>query len=186
MPPSICVFCASSHGTSAHFVSDAQETGRALGNRGWPLVYGGGSVGLMGEVARATHLHGGRVVGVIPETLRTAEVAYEAADELLVTATMTDRKRIMISRSDAFLHLAGGFGTLDEMLEVITLRILRFIDAPILIVNTGGYWDGLLAFFERVYRERLAREAYRELYTVTPDVESAFEILDRKFGVVAP
>ncbi len=181
--PSICVFCASSNHAPAELFRDARTTGRLLAERDWTLVYGGGSVGLMGELARSVHDCGGRVVGVIPERLRTAEVAYEDSDELIVTPGMAERKTVMIERADAFLHLAGSFGTLDEMLEVITLKLLGYFDKPIVIVNANGFWDPLAALFERFYDNRLAPETTRELYSFADDIDAAFDTLSRALNV---
>ena len=174
----VCVFCASSNDAPEHYFDAARRTGAELARRGWPLVYGGGSVGLMGACARATHTDGGRVIGVIPENLRKAEVAYEDSDELIVTKDMAERKDHLIGRASAFINLPGGFGTLDEMLEVITLKILGYHDKPILIVNVGNCYDELVAAFERIYADKMARPKYSELYELVADVDSAFARLD--------
>ncbi|MFA6547179.1 MAG: TIGR00730 family Rossman fold protein, partial [Limisphaerales bacterium] len=114
---SICVYCSSSSAVDARYVEAAVEFGTHLGRRGLTLVYGGASVGLMGQLAQAVHRGGGRVLGVIPQSLRDREIAYEAADELVVTRDLRERKAVMESRADAFVALPGGFGTLEEVLE---------------------------------------------------------------------
>ena len=145
MTLSVCVFCSSAGGLPEAYRSAARDLGAELAGRGHRLVYGGGNVGLMGEIARSVHQHGGTVVGVIPQGLVDRELAYDPADELLVTATMRERKAEMDARADAFVALPGGFGTLEELLEVLTLRQLRLHDRPIVLVNVAGYWDPFLA-----------------------------------------
>src|SRR5579859_4839874 len=131
----VCVFCSSSNTIAPVYAEAARVLGSGLAERSWPLVYGGGSAGLMGEVARAVHAGGGRVIGVIPQTLLDLEVGYLAADELIVTTTMRERKALMDVRADAFVALPGGFGTLEELLEILTLKQLRWHDRPVFIVN---------------------------------------------------
>ena len=173
----ICVFCASSNNASPRYLEVARKLGQLMVARDHTLVYGGGSVGLMGELAREVQGGGGRVVGVIPKRLSTEEIAFEAAQELLVTADMAERKNIMIERAEAFICLPGAFGTLDEMLEIITLRQLDYHDKPIILVNTDGFYDALLGFFERLEEERLISKECLELYEVVADVETALNLL---------
>ncbi len=175
----ICVYCSSSNHIDGRYVEVAEATGRLLAGRGYTLVYGGGNVGLMGVLARAVHDHGGRVVGVIPEALKAREgVAYDVADQLITTTTMQKRKAIMFTRADAFLVLPGGFGTLEEFLEVLTLRQLGYHDKPIALVNAEGFYDPLLELFEHFFRERFARAHSRRLYHVASDPEAALRHLE--------
>ena len=174
----ICVFCASSNDASPRYLEVARKLGRLMVERDHTLIYGGGSVGLMGELAREVQQGGGRVVGVIPERLSTEEIAFEAAEELLVTADMAERKNIMIERAEAFICLPGAFGTLDEMLEIITLKQLDYHDKPIVLVNTDGFYDTLLEFFRRLEEERLIYKECLELYEAVSDVESALDLLE--------
>ena len=178
----ICVFCASSNDASPRYLEVARKLGRLMVERDHTLIYGGGSVGLMGELAREVQQGGGRVVGVIPERLSTEEIAFEAAEELLVTADMAERKNIMIERAEAFICLPGAFGTLDEMLEIITLKQLDYHDKPIVLVNTDGFYDTLLGFFRRLEEERLIYKECLELYGAVSDVESALELLEAEPG----
>jgi uncharacterized protein (TIGR00730 family) len=141
---SVCVFCASAGGLPEEYRQAARELGRELAVRGHRLVYGGGNVGLMGEVARSVHEHGGTVVGVIPQGLVDRELAYDPADELLVTGTLRERKAEMDARADAFVALPGGFGTLEELLEVLTLRQLRLHDRPIVAQGFAPLGEGVL------------------------------------------
>jgi len=178
MSKSICVYCASSSAVNDDFFEVAREMGESIARRGYSLVYGGGDVGLMGAVARSVHKHGGRVIGVIPEFLRKPEIAYEAADELIVTATMRERKAIMESRAGAFAALPGGFGTLEEMLEIITLKTLRVHAKPVVFVNSGGFYDGLRDVFEHIFEHKFARPYYRGFYSFVESPEDALTYIE--------
>jgi uncharacterized protein (TIGR00730 family) len=150
---SICVYCGSRHGCHPAYTEAARALGAAIGSRGWQLVYGGGKVGLMGEVADATLAAGGRVVGVIPESLQKLEVGHPGLTELHVVPTMHVRKQMMAERADLFIALPGGIGTLEELYEVWTWRQLGYHDQPIGLLNTAGYYDGLLSFMETTVNE---------------------------------
>ncbi len=152
-PVSICVYCGSRHGNKPAYTAAARELGAAIGSRGWQLVYGGGKVGLMGEVADATMAAGGRVVGVIPESLKLREVEHRGLDELHVVPTMHLRKQMMAERADAFIALPGGIGTLEELYEVWTWRQLGYHRNPIGLLNTDGYYDDLLRFMRHSVAE---------------------------------
>ena len=173
----VCVFCSSSDRLSVEYRSLAEETGAALAASGHQLVYGGGSIGLMGIVARAVHQGGGRVVGVIPRALRDYGLAYEDADELVVTATLRERKAAMEERADAFLALPGGIGTLEEVLEIVTLKQLLYHSKAVVLLNACGYFDDLLAQLERSIAEGFARPEMRGLYHVSPTVSAALAYL---------
>lgn len=175
---SICVFCSSSNAVASEYFAAATEFGAALAKRGLTLVYGGGQVGLMGAVARAVHQHGGKVIGVIPGYLRTRELAYEASDELLVTPDLRARKAAMEARADAFVALPGGFGTLEEIIEVLTLKQLGRHHKPIAFLNTNGFFDPLLAQFERLFAEQFTKPDYRAYYHVAPTVPDLFHHLE--------
>lgn len=174
----ICVYCASSNAIGGDYFALARELGAAMARRGWGLVYGGGSVGMMGELARAVHAAGGSVVGVIPQFLLDREVGYLQADELIVTTTMRERKRLMDERAAAFVALPGGFGTLEELLEILTLRQLGYHDKPIIIVNAGDFFGPLLAQFERGFAQGFTHERYRRLYQVAADLDAALAMLE--------
>lgn len=143
---SICVYCGSRHGKDARYAEAAIALGDEIGRRGWQLVYGGGNVGLMGEVANATLAAGGRVVGVIPELLMSKEVGHRQLSELHVVRTMHERKKRMAELAHAFVALPGGIGTFEELFEVWTWRHLGYHDQPIGLLNTAGFYDPLLAF----------------------------------------
>jgi uncharacterized protein (TIGR00730 family) len=143
---SICVYCGSKPGTNPLYAQAAVAVGQWIAGRGGQLVYGGGSGGLMGVVADATLAAGGRVVGIIPKALVEKEWAHHGCTELHIVENMHDRKRMMAERADAFLALPGGIGTLEELFEVWTWRQLGYHDKPIGLLNTAGYYNGLLAF----------------------------------------
>lgn len=156
-PSSVCVFCGSSFGRDPAWREAAATTGRVLAGHGLELIYGGGRVGLMGIVADAALAAGGRVTGIIPRHLARAEVEHGGLTELVETETMSQRKVAMIARADAFVVLPGGIGTLDELLEVVTLRQLRQHDKPSVMVDLGGYWTPLRALFDHIVAEEYAR-----------------------------
>ncbi len=152
-PLSICVYCGARHGNRPAYGAAARALGRAIGERGWQLVYGGGKVGLMGELADATLAAGGRVVGVIPESLKALEVGHTGLHELHVVPTMHLRKQMMAERAQIFIALPGGIGTLEELYEVWTWRQLGYHDQPIGLLNIEGYYDDLLRFMAHTVDE---------------------------------
>jgi len=176
--PSICVFCASSDHIPARYIETARELGRTMVERKTPLVYGGGNNGLMGVLSREIHERGGKITGVIPHGLKELGYAYEGADEIIVTDGLRERKAIMEERADGFIGLPGGFGTIEEMVEIITLRQLRMHSKPIVFLNAGGFYDGLLAQFETGYREGFIPDECRELYLVTGSAGAALDYIE--------
>lgn len=177
IPNSICVYCASSNRVPEVHFEAAREVGKRLAEAGAALVYGGGRTGLMGAVALATHAHGGKVIGVIPHRLKTVEVAYTEADELITTDSMRERKAVMEARADAFLILAGGFGTLDEAMECLTQKILGFHDKPIVFLNTDGFYDDFFRFCDKLVAEHFSKPETRSLYFVAATVDDVFQHL---------
>jgi uncharacterized protein (TIGR00730 family) len=178
MHQTVCVYCSSSDAVPARYFEAARELGALIAHRRVTMVYGGGRVGLMGAVAMAVHEHKGRVIGVIPDYLRLKEVCYEEADELIVTKDMRERKAIMEDRADAFITLPGGFGTLEELLEILTLKQLGRHHKPIVLLNTGGFFNPLVELFEQIYIEKFARQEYREFYHLAATPEDVFRYLD--------
>lgn len=174
----VCVYCSSSSAIDPPYFAAAEQLGTLLGQRGFTLIYGGASVGLMGRLAHAVQRSGGRVVGVIPQSLRDREIAYEAADELIVTRDLRERKAIMEARADAFVALPGGFGTLEEVLEVLTLKQLRLHQKPVVFLNTAGFYDRLLAVFEQLYEQRFTKADYRHGYQIAAQPDEVFRQLD--------
>ncbi len=165
---SLCVYCGSSNAVSPRFLAEAYAFGRALGDAGIELVYGGGRVGLMGRVADGALDAGGKVMGIIPRHLHEREVAHHGVANLVLVDTMHERKRIMAEHADAFVVLPGGFGTLDEMFEILTWRILGLHDKPMILVNQDDYWAPLLALMEQIYAQGFAAPKTRNFYTVVP------------------
>ena len=171
-PFSVCVYCGSRHGAKPSYTAAARALGNAIGARGWQLVYGGGKVGLMGEVADATLAAGGRVVGVIPESLKRLEVGHLGLHELHVVPTMHIRKQMMAERAQAFIAMPGGIGTLEELYEVWTWRQLGYHDQPIGLLNVDGYYDDLLSFMDRTVSEGFLSDSQRSNLQVGNEAEA--------------
>lgn len=159
----ICVFCGSSFGARPAYRDAAVEVGTLLAGKGIGLVYGGSNIGLMGALADAALSSGGEVIGVIPQALVAKEVAHRGLTELRVVATMHERKALMAEFSDAFLALPGGYGTLEEFLEAVTWSQLGIHRKPCGVLNVAGYYDSLLAFFDKAVEERFFRPENRAL-----------------------
>lgn len=159
----VCVFCGSSAGTRPVYAEAARATGRLLAERGIGLVYGGGNVGLMGEVADAVLAAGGEVTGVIPRALMEREVGHRGLTTLHVVGTMHERKALMVDLSDGFVALPGGYGTLDELCEALTWSQLGIHARPCGVLNADGYFDALLALFDHAVREGFVRQTHRGL-----------------------
>jgi uncharacterized protein (TIGR00730 family) len=157
----ICVYCGSSPGTDPAFVSAAQSFGKILAENGVRLVYGGGSVGLMGAVAEAVLEHGGDALGIIPEFLTRKERPRQLAQETIVTRDMHERKQKMFDNADAFVALPGGIGTLEELVEQMTWAQLGRHKKPILVANINGYWDPFLTLIEHMRDQKFLPETSR-------------------------
>jgi uncharacterized protein (TIGR00730 family) len=160
----------------------AQQTGVALAKAGHVVLSGGGCVGMMGALAAGARSVGGHTIGVIPQSLVDLEVADRDADELVVTADMAQRKTVMLARSDAFIALPGGIGTLDELFEVWTIGSLRLHRKPVVIVNCGGFYTGMLDWINRLVAERFVTQAASSLPIVCPDLETALDTLSHVAG----
>jgi uncharacterized protein (TIGR00730 family) len=174
---SVAVFCGSRSGTDPAHAEAARALGAGLAARGMTLVYGGGGIGLMGTVAEAALVAGGRVRGVIPEFLTRIERPYPALAELEITNSMHARKTRMFELADAFVTLSGGLGTLDETVEVITWRQLGLHDKPIIILDIGGWAQPLVALFEALVDRGFVAPGDRSLYAVVPQVADALALL---------
>ena len=179
MPPisRLCVYCGSAGAVDPRYRQAARELGEALAAAGIELVFGGGRIGLMGIAADAVLAGGGRVVGVIPERLRDAELAHRGVDELVITASMHDRKRVMAERADGFAVLPGGIGTLDEMFEILTWRQLGLHDKPIFLVDIAGYWQPLCALLDHIVAQHFAASLVPRLLRVVPDIAALMQAL---------
>lgn len=165
----VCVFCGASAGADPRYLAAATGFGEELGRRGLGLVYGGGSVGLMGAVARAAQRAGTAVIGIIPEGLTSRELMGHPIGELTVVATMHERKAMMAKLSDAVVALPGGFGTLDELFEAITWGQIGLHQKPIGLFNVAHYFDPLVAYIEHCVAEGFIRPHHRELFLVDDD-----------------
>jgi uncharacterized protein (TIGR00730 family) len=173
----IAVFCASADGADPAYRAAAVELGRALAGRKIGVVYGGAKVGLMRAVAEAALAEGGRVVGVIPTVLVDLEVAHEGLTELHVTDTMHTRKALIGERSDAFIALPGGFGTFEELFEVLAWQTLKIHAKPVLLLNTNGFYDQLLAFLDYCVEQGMLSQQKREIVLVADTVDEALRML---------
>jgi len=182
---SVCVYCGSRPGADAAFAEVARQTGHWIGTHGGQLVYGGGNNGLMGMVADATLAAGGRVVGVIPKALVEKEWAKLDCTELHVVNTMHDRKRMMAERADAFVGLPGGIGTFEELFEVWTWRQLGYHDKPVGLLNTGGYYDELLAFLQSSVRHGFMSDWQMGLVRTGNEVQPLLADLVQAAGLTA-
>lgn len=173
----VTVYCASSNAVDERYMELARETGRAIAERGMRLVYGGGSVGMMGQMADAALASGGEVIGIITRHLEEMEVAHTGLTRLEVVESMHDRKRAMTSAGDGFFVLPGGFGTLDEAIEAITWKQLRIHEKPIVFVDRHGYWDGLIRFFGEAVEQRFIHPMNLGLFEVATELDEAFALL---------
>ena len=169
---SICVYCGSRAGSDPAYVSEAEAFGNAIAQEGWRLVYGAGDVGLMGAVARSAQAAGAETFGVIPQHLVDWEVGKTDLTSYVVTETMHERKKVMFMNCDAVVVLPGGAGSLDEFFEAITWRQLGLHQKPIILMNTNGYWDPLLALINHVTDEGFADKSLHGYYEVVPDAET--------------
>ena len=153
----VCVYCGSGPGTNPHFMEAAKAFGKALAENGIRLVYGGGSLGLMGAVATSVLDHGGTVTGIIPDFLKLRENALTRVQEMIVTPDMHERKRLMFERSDAFVALPGGVGTLEELVEQLTWKQLGRHEKPVLLANVDNFWEPLFALLAHMRSTQFIR-----------------------------
>ncbi len=179
----ICVYCGSSPGRNPAYQEAGRTLGRALVERGLGLVYGGASVGVMGQVADAVLEAGGEAIGVIPEALAVKEVAHPALTEQHVVPSMHERKAMMADLSDGFVALPGGWGTFEEIFEILTWAQLGFHSKPCGLLNVDGYYDHLHAFLEHAIEEGFVKAEYRAMVIVESDPD---KLLDRYAGYQPP
>ncbi len=173
----ICVYASSSMNLQHYYYDLARDLGKAMLKNGYGLCFGGGKLGLMGAIADEILNSGGRVTGVIPDALNVKDVVHEKCHEIIVTRTMRERKQRMEDMSSAFIALPGGFGTLEELLEIITLKQLSYHKKPIVILNGFGFYDQLIGQFERIVSEGFAGADTGELYFITGKSEEALEYI---------
>jgi uncharacterized protein (TIGR00730 family) len=172
----VCVFCGSQRGTNAAFSEAAQRLGRLLAQRGLELVFGAGHIGLMGVLADAMIEAGGHTIGVIPQAMVERELAHKGLGELHIVDTMHERKALMADLADAFVALPGGFGTADELFEILTWAQLGIHHKPVGLVNIAGFFDPLLAWLDRAVADGFLKQKHRRLLIEAATVE---ELLDR-------
>lgn len=183
---SVCVYCGSSNRVDESYKQIARDVGTAIGQHNLQLVYGGGAVGLMGLVADSTLSAGGKVIGIIPEHIRAHEVQHKHLTELHVVDSMHTRKDLMVEKSDAFIVLPGGFGTLDEAFEVLTWKQLALHNKPIVIYNADGFWTPLLTLIEHMIETGFAPSSNRSIFRAATTIDELFTALNapipRSFG----
>jgi len=177
MISTVTVYCSSSNQAPREYFTAAEALGRQLADNGIGLVFGGGRVGLMGAVADAVLESGGNVKGIIPRFLEDREVAHYGLSELHVVETMHERKMKLAEWGEAYIVLPGGFGTIDELMEVITWKHLGHHNKPIMLLNINRFWDPLLLFFNRIATEQMVNAQYEEYYSVCNTVEEAISLL---------
>lgn len=172
---SILVFCGSNKGTNPVFEQVAYDLGKTLADQNIRLVYGAGNVGLMGIIADAALEHGGEVLGIIPYFLKEKEVCHDGLTELIVVNSMAERKLVMAEHSDGVITLPGGYGTLDELFEMLTLVQLSQVSQPIGILNVNGFFDPLIAQLDLMNRERFLKDAHRNLLIAADNIEALLQ-----------
>ncbi len=178
MNRTICVYSSSSQKLDPLYYSLAEELGRRIAIGGDTLVFGAGMVGTMGATARGVKSMGGRIIGIIPEALNKKGIVYEECDELIVTPEMRSRKKLLDERSDVLIALPGGFGTLEELLEVITSKQLGYHTKPIVIFDPNGFYTDLLKQFEVFFEQNFANRSFATLYHVATTIDDIFEYID--------
>jgi uncharacterized protein (TIGR00730 family) len=182
----VCVYCGSGKGLNSAYAIAARKLGKALGDNGIRLVYGGGSLGLMGEVARAALGAGGKVTGIIPEFLGSREHMLKDVDELIVVENMHVRKQLMFDRADAFVALPGGVGTLEELVEQLTWSQLGRHSKPIVVANINGFWDPFLNLLDHMKAETFIRPGLDVHFTVVDKAEDILPAILRSAGPEEP
>ncbi|MDR1096595.1 MAG: TIGR00730 family Rossman fold protein [Tannerella sp.] len=179
MIQSVCIYCASSADIDTPYVKDAERLGALLGQRSMHVINGGGSIGLMRAVSDATLKAGGTVTGIIPRFMVESGWCHDGLTALIRTETMHERKQMMAGLSDAAIALPGGYGTLEELLEIITWRQLGLYKKPVIILNTNSYYDPLLEMFSRATRENFIRAGHASLWQVAKTPEEVIAIFNR-------
>jgi uncharacterized protein (TIGR00730 family) len=175
----ICVFCASSNAVDEIFLEMADDLGRKMGDLGIDLVYGGASIGLMGSVARGVHASGGKVVGVLPRFMKSKDIEYAEADELIVTKDMRERKAIMDDRADGFIALPGGIGTLEELMEILSMKQLHLNPKPLVVLNTRKFYDKWVALIHDMVAQKFTKASIEDMFYLADDPQSALDYILR-------
>lgn len=178
MGKNICVYCSSSDAVDEVYFETARSLGNLIALKGHNLVYGGATVGLMGALADSAYDNNARIIGIMPEALMSKGITFNKADEFIITKDLRDRKARMEAVSDAFIALPGGFGTLEEILEILTLKQLQIHNKPVILINTDNFYDSLFDLFEKIYDKHFAKSDYRSLYYITEDADSAISYIE--------
>lgn len=173
----ITVYCSSSKSLAPHYYSAGEELGRAIAANGWKLVYGGNDLGLMKSVADAVRAGGGKVIGITPRIFVDDGCHDPLCEELIITESMRERKHLLEQRGDAFIAMPGGIGTMEELLEILAGRALKYHDKPIVLLNIADYWTPLLAMFSRGVEEGFIKPKYLSLLFVASNVSHAIDYL---------
>lgn len=174
---SVCVFCGASNNVPKKFLDIGTAFGKLMAARNTTLVYGGGDCGVMGTVANAVMKEGGQAIGVFPASLRNIENEHQSLSEIIIVNSMHERKQLMFERSDAFVVLPGGCGTMDEMFEIITWKQIKLHTKPIIIFNYEHYWDPLIALLDNIIDNGFAKPETRDYYKVVDRVEDILDVL---------
>ena len=177
MIKNVCVYASSSRHLEDIYIDAATRVGQVLAQEGLGLVFGAGAEGLMGALARGASAHGGVTIGVVPEMMNVDGVIYDGCTELFVTRTMRERKAMLEEKADAFIALPGGFGTFEELLEIITLKQLGYHQKPIAVLNVNGYYDALIAQFDTAAVQRFAAPEALTLYGVFGEIGATMEYI---------
>lgn len=178
MIKNICVYCSSSTKVDQDFFDFTRQFGKRLAAENYTLVFGGADVGLMGHLARTVTEHNGTVIGVIPEVARGTKYVFEPSAEMIFAPTVRERKALMDQKSDAFIALPGGFGTLDEIIEMLTLKQIRVHDRPVIFANRNGFYDPLNAVFEQMFLHNFAsNDFHQHLYYMANTIDDIFTYL---------
>lgn len=175
---SLCVFCGAQNAVDTAHLSMGTQVGTAIAQSNLRLVFGGGDCGMMGAVANATMQAGGEVVGVFPHHLRSHEAEHTGITETIIVGSMHERKKLMFDLSDMFAILPGGFGTMDEMFEILTWRQIGLHEKPVFIFNHLGYWDPLIVMMEHIIEQRFAKPVNREFYQVVETLDELVEAVN--------
>ena len=173
----ICVFCSSSDAVAKKYFLAACRLGKEMVKNGYSLVYGGANRGLMSEIADSVLEGGGKVIGVIPKALHEYGISKEGLDELIITDDLRNRKNVMEKRSGAFIFLPGGIGTLEEAMEILTLRQLHYHEKPLVFLNTGGFYNKLIGFFRLMEREKFIKKDLYKMFFIAKDERSAIKYI---------
>ena len=179
----ICVFCGSSPGKNPDFIKEAEKLGKEMARRGYTLVYGASDLGIMGAISKSVLENGGDAIGIMPEIFNH-HVYHPNLTELIITKDMSDRKKLMVERSDGFISLPGGIGTFEELLEVITLGQIGYHTKPSAILNVSGYYDKFIEFLDYATEQRFIKQAHRDSIIISSDINELLDKMEKYNAVI--